>query len=527
MTDLLHELVSASADACSGGTAIVDGARRVSYGEVDASMRSFAAGLIGRGFNRQDRLAVYLPKQVEMVVSVFGTSVAGGIFVPVNPVLKAQQVSHVLRDCGARILVTDPDRLSSLQPVLDDCEDLDLIVLTGSGVTRYDGSKQVESWDSMTAAASPADRKIIDADVAAILYTSGSTGKPKGVVLSHRNLVCGAKTVSSYLDNDRSDRILAALPLSFDAGFSQVLTAFYVGATAVLHNFYFPADLVKVAGKERITGLTAVPPLWAQIADQKWPDETRRNLRYFANTGGKMPRSLLQRLRELFPEAQPFLMYGLTEAFRSTYLPPSEIDRRPDSIGKAIPNAEILVLRKDGTPCEPGEPGELVHRGALVAQGYWNAPELTAKRFRPLPTKNPNLPIDEIAVWSGDTVRADEDGFLYFVGREDDMIKTSGYRVSPTEVEEAGFESRLVKEVAALGLPDERLGQRIVIVAVPASPALNDEGKLLQHYQASLPAFMVPSEIHWRDQLPRSGNGKIDRQRLLQELTRKTAEQVQ
>ena len=231
-----------------------------------------------------------------------------------------------------------------------------------------------------------------------------------------------------------------------------------------------------------------------------------------------MPRHLLQRLRQLFPEAEPFLMYGLTEAFRSTYLPPSEVDRRPDSIGKAIPNNEILVLRDDGTPCEPGEAGELVHRGALVAQGYWNAPELTEKRFRPFPMKNPNLPHDEIVVWSGDTVKMDEDGFLYFVGRKDDMIKTSGYRVSPTEIEEAGFDSGLVKVIAALGVADDRLGQKIVVVAVPGDGSGGDSDALLDHFRKSLPAFMVPAEVQWRDDLPRSANGKIDRKRLVDEL---------
>ena len=520
MTDLLHELVSTAAVADPDALAVVHEDREASYGDLQADILQLASALVAQGFQKQDRLAVYLPKQLETIISIFGATQAGGIIVPVNPVLKPRQVSHILRDSGATVLVTDSGRMAALQRVLGECKDLDLIVLSGRKSEAEDsaGSFRIIAWDDLLASAEVPLHRVIDVDVAGILYTSGSTGNPKGVVLSHRNMVAGAKSVSSYLDNNKADRILSALPLSFDAGFSQVSTAFFAQATLVLHNFYFPGDLVKVSQKKKITGLTAVPPLWAQIVEPSWPDDARKNLRYFANTGGKMPRMLLHRLRELFPNAKPFLMYGLTEAFRSTYLPPAEVDRRPDSIGKAIPNAEILVLREDGTECKPGEAGELVHRGALVAQGYWNAPELTKERFRPFPLKNSGLPIDEIAVWSGDAVRTDEEGFLYFVGRKDDMIKTSGYRVSPTEVEEAGFESGLVKEMAALGVPDERLGQKIIVFAVPVAGKAADDSALLDYFRSALPAFMVPAMIQWRDELPKSANGKIDRKLLAKQL---------
>ena len=294
--------------------------------------------------------------------------------------------------------------------------------------------------------------------MAAILYTSGSTGRPKGVVLSHRNLLVGAESVSTYLGNRPDDVILAALPLSFDAGLSQLTTAFASGAHVVLVNYLLPRDVVRLCATHQVTGLTCVPPLWIQLAGETWPEEATRSLRYFANTGGRMPASTLARLREIFPDARPFLMYGLTEAFRSTYLDPAEVDRRPDSIGKAIPNAEVLVLRPDGSQCRPGEEGELVHRGPLVALGYWNDPERTSQRFRPFPSPAPSWRAPEIAVWSGDTVVADEEGFLYFVGRSDDMIKTSGYRVSPTEVEEAAYGTALVRDAVALGVEDAALG---------------------------------------------------------------------
>jgi acyl-CoA ligase (AMP-forming) (exosortase A-associated) len=356
--------------------------------------------------------------------------------------------------------------------------------------------------------------------MAAILYTSGSTGKPKGVVLSHRNLIAGAESVSDYLGNNSSDVILAALPLSFDAGFSQLTTAFSAGAHAVLLNYLLPADLVRLCERHQVTGLTCVPPLWIQIADQDWPAAATRHLRYFANTGGRMPRATLTRLRSLFPGAAPYLMYGLTEAFRSTYLYPGEVDRRPDSIGKAIPNAEILVVRPDGSPCDPGEEGELVHRGALVAMGYWNDPERTAERFRPAPAADPGLCTAETAVWSGDVVVRDEDGFLYFVGRTDEMIKTSGYRVSPTEIEEVAYDTGLVRDAVALGVPDPKLGQHVVLLVSPAGDELADADALLARMKKALPGYMVPRRVQVRPAIPRSPNGKFDRALLRAELTR-------
>ncbi|MET0860923.1 MAG: AMP-binding protein, partial [Microbacterium sp.] len=357
----------------------------------------------------------------------------------------------------------------------------------------------------------------IDVDPAAILYTSGSTGKPKGVVLSHRNLLVGAESVSTYLHNTSDDVILSALPLSFDAGLSQITTAFCVGAHVILLNYLLPREVPVLCARHGVTGLTAVPPLWLQLADVPWPEEAARRLRYFANTGGRMPRPALDRLRATFPEADPYLMYGLTEAFRSTYLDPAEVDRRPDSIGKAIPNAEILVLRPDGTPCGPGEPGELVHRGALVALGYWNDPERTAERFRPVSRAGQEWRAPELAVWSGDTVVADEEGFLFFVGRSDDMIKTSGYRVSPTEIEEAAYSTGLVRAAVALGVADAALGQRILLIAAPVQPEL-DVAALSAALRRLLPLYMVPARIEVRGELPRSPNGKFDRALLKSEV---------
>ncbi len=520
MTSLIHELIEASAASTPTAQALCDGAHTFDYGQLAGETRRVARLYRQIGLERWERVAVYLDKRLETVVALFGAAAAGGVFVPVNPLLKPEQVAHVLIDCNARILVTSADRLASLADVLPHCRDLRAVVLVGEASTADIAGLRLVGWAEREQAPEVAMHRVIDQDMAAILYTSGSTGRPKGVVLSHRNLVAGAESVSSYLGNDAHDRILCVLPLSFDYGLSQLTTAFRVGACAVLMNYLLPRDVIRAVERERITGLAAVPPLWVQLAQLEWPATVRGHLRYITNSGGHMPRTTLAALRAKLPDTRPFLMYGLTEAFRSTYLPPEEVDRRPDSMGKAIPNAEILVVREDGTACAPGEPGELVHRGIHVALGYWNDPEKTAQRYRPVPGQLPGLVIPELAVWSGDTVRMDDDGYLYFIGRRDEMIKTSGYRVSPSEVEEVVYGSGLVHEVAAIGVAHPVLGQAIVLVVHGGSgeDASRTEPLLLACKQ-KLPAFMVPARVIRRDvPLPRNPNGKIDRKRLAEEL---------
>lgn len=517
----LHHLLEHRARSHPDLPALTFKSATLSYADLwDLSDRS-AAGLRRIGLARSERVAIFLDKRIETVAAIFGTSAAGGVFVPINPLLRAPQVGHILRDCDVRVLVTSPERLALLDEELAACPTVEHIVVVGSaGEPEGSAPAARHSWSGLVAESptAPPNGGPIDVDVAAILYTSGSTGRPKGVVLSHRNLIVGAESVSQYLENTADDVILSALPLSFDAGFSQLTTAFSVGAHVILMNYLLPGDIVKLCAKHKVTGLTCVPPLWIQIADQKWSDDSVASLRYFANTGGRMPKSTLDKLRGQFPSAKPYLMYGLTEAFRSTYLDPSEVDRRPDSIGRAIPNAEILVVRPDGSPCDPGEEGELVHRGALVALGYWDDPERTAERFRPVPGRDQPWRSPEMAVWSGDAVVADEDGFLYFVGRKDEMIKTSGYRVSPTEVEEVAYATGLVRDAVALGVDDARLGQRIVLVASPRGPEALDSDAVISAMKRSLPLFMVPAQVVVRDLIPRSPNGKFDRKRLHEEL---------
>ena len=512
---LLHELIETSSYRHAGRPAVTFGNETVSYGELLEGVAAFASGLLELGLNRSERIGIYLEKRPEIVVAAFGAAAAGGVFVPINPLLKPEQVAYILRDCNVRVLVTSAERLALLEAALDECPDLRHVVITASEGASSDMKLPLHRWRDVVAGQRRPGHRVIDTDMAAILYTSGSTGKPKGVVLSHRNMVAGAKSVASYLENTADDTLLAALPLSFDDGFSQLTTAFHVGARVVLINYLLPRDVINALAQERVTGLTAVPPLYIQLAQLSWPPAITDHLRYFANTGGRMPETTLATLRAKLPRSKPYLMYGLTEAFRSTYLAPEEIDRRPDSIGKAIPNAEVLVLREDGARCAPGEPGELVHRGALVAMGYWNDAEKTSERFKPFPGRERGLMLPEIAVFSGDTVRMDEEGFLYFVGRRDEMIKTSGYRVSPTEIEEVIYGTKLVGEVAAFGVPHPTLGQGIVVVVTPRPGAGLDEGALLAACKPLLPTYMVPHRLDVREgPLPRNANGKIDRKSL-------------
>lgn len=521
MSDLLPQLIETSASRNPSAEAVRFGGLTLSYEELWSAVTQVARGLISLGLGRLDRVAIYLPKTAETVVAMFASSQAGCVFVPVNPILKRDQVAHILADCGVRVLVTSVARAQDLLPALAHCPELKTIVLTDGDATTLSELTKVHclSWTDLGAAGGAADapHRNIDTDVAAILYTSGSTGRPKGVVLSHRNMVIGAESVSHYLGNRSDDKLLAVLPFSFDYGFSQMSTAFRVGASVTLIDYLLPRDVINAVARHRITGLAGVPPLWAQLADLKWPASVHEHLRYLTNSGGAMPKATLAKLRDSLPKARVFLMYGLTEAFRSTFLPPEELDRRPESIGKAIPNAEILVVRPDGTTCAVGEPGELVHRGSLVALGYWNDPDKTAERFKPLPGQDPALVLTEFAVWSGDTVRRDEDGYLYFVGRTDEMIKTSGYRVSPTEIEEVLFSTGMVADAVAIGVPHASLGQAVVVIAAPSPGYSCDTAALLERCKEALPNFMIPSQVVWRDSLPRNPNGKYDRASLARE----------
>ena len=520
---LLHDIVRGAAARWPDAPALTHGPATLTYAALQDAVAAFASGAVRHGVPRGARIGIYLEKRVETVVASFGAPAAGAVFVPINPLLKPEQVAFIAQDCGVQVLVTSPERLALLAPALAACTQLRHVVVTdGAAVPAMTLAAGValHRWADWLDAPPTPGHRVIDTDMVAILYTSGSTGRPKGVVLSHRNMVAGAKSVASYLGNHAGDTLLAALPLSFDAGFSQLTTAFHSGARVVLLNYLMPRDVLKAMEREAVTGITAVPPLYIQLSQLEWPAAIGERLRYFANTGGRMPLETLKALRQLVPAAKPFLMYGLTEAFRSTYLPPEEVDRRPDSIGRAIPNAEILVLRDDGSECAPDEPGELVHRGALVGLGYWGDADKTAERYKLLPAglagRHSALQLPEYAVYSGDTVRRDAEGFLYFIGRRDEMMKTSGYRVSPTEVEEVLYATQRVGECVAFGVDHAALGQAIqVIASAPDGSAQLDVAALLTECKQRMPAYMVPAGIEpMAGPLPRNPNGKIDRKLL-------------
>lgn len=505
----LWELIADSARRTPDATALLWRDQTLSYAELLARVAQFAGSLQALGVQRGERIAVYLPKQFETVVSLFGSNRADAVFVPINPQLKADQVAHILRDAGASWLVTSAQRARKLDAALADCTRLQGVILTDQAAEL---SVPATRWEALPAA-EPSAPMNIDADLAALLYTSGSTGQPKGVMLSQRNMLAGAQSVAQYLENAPEDRLLALLPLSFDYGLSQLTTAFLAGSSVVLFDYLLPRDVIKAVARYRITGLAGVPPLWQQLAELEWPEEARC-LRYFTNSGGRLPLPTLERLRLSQPQALPYLMYGLTEAFRSTWLPPAYIDSKPGSIGRAIPNAEILVVNDEGLPCADGEEGELVHRGGLVGMGYWNDPHRTAERFRPAPGQPAESPVTELAVWSGDRVYRDAEGFLFFVGRRDEQIKCSGFRISPEEIEKELLASGLVDEAVVTAADHPTLGQ------APIAVLRGDEhnAAALQDWTRSrLPSFMQPQAWIWVDALPRNSNGKYDRSLLRQQ----------
>ncbi len=512
MDFLLHHMLRTSALRLPDKEALVHGEQRLNYGEVSARVAGLSSGLRSAGLHRGERVGIYLDAGIPQALAIFGVSQAGGVFVPINGVLFPDQVAHIIRDCSISSLITSAPKLASLLPGLTQLHSLRFLVVVPDGA-EVQVSLPVYDFDAMTSEETRACQDCgIEKDLAAILYTSGSTGKPKGVMLSHANLLAGATIVSEYLEITSSDRILGVLPFSFDAGLNQLTTAFQSGATLVLINFVFAKQIVEILTKERITGLAGVPTVWSLLAQPKSTLEKNPlpDLRYITNTGGAMPQSVLKVLRQALPRARIFLMYGLTEAFRSTYLPPEELDRRPTSMGKAIPDTEILVLNEQSQLCKPGEVGELVHRGPTVSLGYWGNPEATDRVLKPNPLLPPELGDVEKVCYSGDLVTMDDDGFLYFVGRRDAMIKSSGFRISPTEVEEFVFQSGKARQAAAIGVPDELLGQAVKVFVVAHDGEAVDKDALIVFCAERMPRYMVPKSIEVMDELPKTSSGKVD-----------------
>ena len=516
MQYLMQHLLRDSAVKYPDKVALIQEERRFSYQETEDITNKLSHTLNDAGTGRGDRVGVFLDHSLEQAFSFFGILKAGGVYVPINSLLLGNQVNHIANDCQITGLILDSRRLELLKEFLVDWDFLKFLVILGD-IPKWIENLTLEAVSfnmifEQVINVSPAQDIGIGADLAALLYTSGSTGRPKGVMISHDNLIAGAQTVTTYVSNQPDDRLLGVLPLSFDAGLNQLTCCALVGMTYVMKAFRFPGELVEVIIKEQITGFAGIPTVWLLLL-QKGSSVYKNkfdNLRYITNTGGVLPVHAIDKLKTVFPKTQIFLMYGLTEAFRSTYLPPDELENRPTSIGKAIPGAEIFVVGKNGQLCGPNEAGELVHRGPTVALGYWGDTQKTKKTYK----QNHFFPSEingtERLVYSGDLVKKDEEGFLYFVGREDHMIKCYGNRISPSEIEDAIYSTGKVKLTAVIGVPDSIRGQSIKVFIVLNDNESLSEKDLLDHCIKKLPQFMMPREIEIVSDLPRTGSGKID-----------------
>src|ERR687893_2675968 len=499
----LHDLLHNAAERDPRKVAVVDGKTEHTYEDLERASSSLGAALVESGVKKGDRVGVYLEKSWEAIVAMLAASRIGAAYVNINPLFKPPQVSYLVGDCDVRVMIGDSARLDDLEPGTIEGAAFYKGARPGEGVAgRLEDLAEALGGDGD---APRIEREVSEVDLATILYTSGSTGMPKGVATSQRNVVVGAQIVSTYLENTSDDRILSALPLNFDAGMSQFTTALRVGATLVLQRSRLPGDLTRGLRRHRITGLTGVPPLWALLlrSAKSIEEEPLENLRYIANTGGRIPQANLDELKRLLTGlagTKIYLMYGLTEAFRSTYLPPEKIDRAsPETgwcIGEAIPDTEILVIEKEGRECAPGEVGELVHRGPTVAMCYWGKEEATNKAYRPNPLAPPELLDVERVVYSGDLVRKDEEGYLYFIGRDDAMIKSQGYRLSPEEVENLLIGSGLVHEACAFGVEDPEMGQLVMaVVSLKDGGDENAVEQVREYVIKNGPPYMVPKEI--------------------------------
>ncbi len=506
--DLLHN----SVERDPGKVAVVDGKSEHTYEDLSRESYALAAALQDAGVAKGERVGILMDKYWEAIVAMLAATRIGAAFVNVNPMLKPPQVRYIAEDCDIRVMVGDSPKLDDMEP-----KTVERAFYRGEKPDSPGVSGElVDLAEVLHGDDKPKDVSVSEVDLATILYTSGSTGMPKGVSTSHRNFVSGAQIVSTYLENTSDDRILSALPLNFDAGLNQFTTSLRVGATLALLRSRLPGDLLKGLRRHEITGVTGVPPLWSLLlrGSKSIEEEPLTHLRYIANTGGRIPQANLDELRRLLEPSgtKIYLMYGLTEAFRSTYLPPEEIDRGTECIGKAIPDTQIMVINKQGEECAPGEVGELVHRGPTVAMGYWGKEEATRKAYRPNPLAPPELLDVERVVYSGDQVRRDEEGFLYFVGREDAMIKSQGYRMSPEEIENLLIGSGLVHEACAFGVPDPNVGHQVMAVVSLKNGGNEDVLDEIREYAVKNgPPYMVPKEILIQDELPKTGSGKIDR----------------
>jgi amino acid adenylation domain-containing protein len=506
LSDLLIRAVREHRDR----VAVVDGDRRLTYQDLLDAAAHHERALRSAGVRSGDRVGIVLPRSAEAIASLFGIAMVGGVAVPVGERVKHAQVAYTLLHARAAAVVTDVRH----EPLLRDVprELVARLVVTDAGELAGEAPAS-DAGDSGLDPTACEQRSAIGKDLAALLYTSGSTGKPKGIMVTHENLAWGATIVADYLRLTCADRTVTALPFSFDYGLNQVLTMVHVGGCVVVERSSHPAALCRAIEREGVTGLAGVPLLWQQLADPHSPFFSRplSSLRYVTNSGGALDPAIVGRFRTEKPEVRVYLMYGFTEAFRSTYLDPDDVDRRPTSIGRAIPNVEILVVGERGEPCEPGEPGELVHRGPTVAAGYWDDPTATARTFRPWPAAGGN---GEIAAFSGDLVRADDHGYMYFVGRRDDLFKSRGIRLNPEQIEIELRRCDAIADAIVFTVPSpDGLGEPSIVAVFVAADVAEPLAEAERFCRAELPAHMRPGLLELVPELPVTANGKPDRVR--------------
>lgn len=509
----LEEFLEQTAARTPDKVALICGDREWTYREIETEANQIAHGLISRGVNRGDRVVLFLDNCVEAAVGVWAVLKAGAVFVMANPTTKPDKLAYLLNNSRASCLIAQSKRLRGCESIWDETPHLNDVIVVGSTDSVANCAHTMASWGELAAAHSektePPAKRCIDVDLAALVYTSGSTGNPKGVMLTHANMVAANRSITTYLCNTSEDILINVLPLSFDYGLYQWLMCCNFGGTLVLEkSFTYPHAILERIVKLGVTGFPIVPTIVAILLQMDLKKYDLSKLRYFSNTGAAFPVEHITKLRRLLPDVTIYSMFGLTECKRVSYLPPEEIDRRTDSVGRAMPNCETMILDDDGNELGPHEVGELVVRGTNVMKGYWESPELTAQRLKP-----GRIP-HEMWLYTGDLFRSDEEGFLYWVGRKDDIIKSRGEKVSPREVEDVLHQHPRIAEAAVVGVDDEVLGQAVRAV-VQLQPGTELTVRDVQsHCRSFLEDFMVPQQIHFQDALPRTANGKVDKKLL-------------
>ncbi len=519
---LVHNFLENSAARLGEKIALVCDGQRWTYNEINQAADQLAAYLLAIGIKPQDRVVIFLENSAEAVISIFGIMKAGAVFVCLNPTMKPPKLSYILKDSGARAAVSHINKASIFAEAAQDAFELDHIVWCqkDKSSTKFlppslpNHIKTSAPWGQVfTGQGFAHGLKLpytIDVDLATIIYTSGSTGEPKGVVSAHYNVTAATRSITTYLKNHENDIILNALPLSFDYGLYQVLMAFLFGGTIVMEkSFFYPYKVMERIAEEGVTGFPIVPTMVALLLQMEDLSKFNCNsLRYFTNTGAALPATYIQKLQGLFPSVDVYSMYGLTECKRVSYMPPEYLPQKPTSVGIPMPNTDAFIVTPEGIEVGPNEVGELVVRGSNVMQGYWNCPEETAKTFRPGKHKG------ETHLYTGDLFKKDEDGFLYFVARKDDLIKTKGERVSPKELENALCAMEGIIEAAAIGVPDEIYGKAIKVFIVRDKRLDVTKDQVLSYCKKNLEPFMVPKYIEFKDSLPKSNSGKINKKEL-------------